>query len=74
MRNIILKPVSLFIFYAFLLSLNVSKLNSQDKSPVLIKVNTSVKTGPVEPIWNGIGGSLGLALTPQGDRLLQTYR
>jgi len=70
MRNIDLKPISLFILSFIILSINVRNLSSQDKSPVMIKVNASVKTGPVEPIWNGIGGSLGLALTPQGDRLL----
>jgi xylan 1,4-beta-xylosidase len=45
--------------------------NSQNRSPVSVSVNSANVIGTIEPIWNGIGGSTGLALTPQGDRLLQ---
>jgi xylan 1,4-beta-xylosidase len=46
-------------------------LNSQTTSPVSIAVNSTSIIDTIEPIWNGIGGSTGLVLTPQGDRLLQ---
>jgi xylan 1,4-beta-xylosidase len=39
-----------------------------------IAVNSRVITGTIEPIWNGVGGSTGLALTPQGERLLHRIR
>jgi xylan 1,4-beta-xylosidase len=35
-----------------------------------IIVNSTVIIDTIEPIWNGIGGASGLALTPQGERLL----
>jgi xylan 1,4-beta-xylosidase len=71
MKNIVIKPF-LFLNLVFIALLVTSiELNSQNKPHVSINVNSAVTTGPVEPVWNGIGGSLGLALTPQGDRLLQ---
>ena len=47
------------------------KLKSQPKNPISVTVDASKAIGQIEPIWNGIGGNLGLALTPQGERLLQ---
>ena len=45
--------------------------NSQTTSTLSISVNSANVIDTIEPIWNGIGGSSGLALTPQGERLLQ---
>ena len=45
--------------------------NSQIISTVSVSVNSDNVIDTIEPIWNGIGGSSGLALTPQGERLLQ---
>jgi xylan 1,4-beta-xylosidase len=39
-----------------------------------ITVDSKIITGTIEPIWNGVGGSTGLALTPQGERLLHRIR
>lgn len=36
-----------------------------------INVNAKKVTDTIAPIWNGIGGASGLALTPQGERLLK---
>ena len=44
---------------------------SQIISPISITVNTEYVTDSIEHIWNGIGGSLGLVLIPQGERLYQ---
>ncbi len=72
MRSTLLfKQFLVFPVILIILSLNNNDLKSQNRSPVSIMVNTTVTTGTVEPIWNGIGGALGLALTPQGDRLLK---
>jgi xylan 1,4-beta-xylosidase len=40
-------------------------------SEIWVTVNSVNVTDTIDPIWNGIGGSSGLALTPQGERLLQ---
>ena len=71
MKNIIFKPFLAFLFVFIILLVTSLESDSQIKSQVKIKVNSAVTTGSVEPVWNGIGGSLGLALTPQGDRLLK---
>ncbi len=71
MRNIEFKPFLFFHLVFIILSVTNHELYSQTKSPVSIEVNAEIITGQVEPVWNGIGGSLGLALTPQGDRLLE---
>jgi len=39
-----------------------------------ITVDSKNIIGTIEPIWNGIGGSTGIALTPQGQRLLRRIR
>ncbi|HLF32799.1 MAG TPA: hypothetical protein VI583_01100 [Cyclobacteriaceae bacterium] len=41
------------------------------ESVTTIIVDATKSIGTIEPIWNSLGGNLGLALTPQGDRLLQ---
>ena len=71
MKNFVFKPFLFLNFVFTILLVTSNELNSQNKPHVSIKVNSVVTTGPVEPVWNGIGGSLGLALTPQGDRLLK---
>lgn len=43
----------------------------QSKPEVSVSVNAGQVTGKIEPIWNGIGGPLGLSLTPEGDQLLK---
>ena len=79
------KLPGLFILYILLIStinLNAQAVyktkntqndhtEGQNNSRVSITVNATNAVGSIEPVWNGIGGSLGLALTPQGDRLLQ---
>ncbi len=54
-----------------LVILSNASLNAQTSYPVSISVNALNVIDTIEPIWNGIGGSTGLALTPQGERLLQ---
>ena len=44
---------------------------SQDNSQVSVVVDAGQVTGTIRPVWNGIGGPLGLSLTPEGDRLLK---
>lgn len=46
--------------------------NSQTSHSIDINVDATDVIGTIDPIWNGIGGSLGLAMTPQGERLLKT--
>lgn len=36
-----------------------------------ITINSRIVIDTIDPIWNGIGGASGLALTPQGERLLK---
>ena len=57
------------ILVVFLISV-LQELRSQSHD-IQITVNPAIVTDTIEPIWNGIGGSSGLALTPQGERLLQ---
>jgi xylan 1,4-beta-xylosidase len=71
MRNIVFKPFLFYLLVFIIRLVNIHELNCQNKSQVSIQVNTTITTGSVEPVWNGIGGSLGLVLTPQGARLLQ---
>ena len=71
MKNFVFKPFLLFLLVFIILLVTNNESDSQTSSQASIKVNSEVKIGTIEPIWNGIGGSLGLALTPQGDRLLQ---
>jgi xylan 1,4-beta-xylosidase len=71
MLNTLFKPFLFFHIVVSIILINITELYSQNKSPVSIKVDAEVTTGPIEPVWNGIGGSLGLALTPQGGRLLK---
>ncbi|MEO8762828.1 MAG: hypothetical protein ABI416_01015 [Ginsengibacter sp.] len=40
-------------------------------SEIRVTVNSANVIDTIGPIWNGIGGSSGLALTPQGERLFQ---
>ena len=70
--NIYKKATIIVLLISFSnLFLCVKELKSQSKPPVSITVNTSSVIDPIEPIWNAVGGSLGLALLPQGERLLE---
>ena len=71
MRLNFIRSLRVFIFVFSSLLLFGDEINSQSKYPVLITVNSTDVTGPAEHIWNGIGGSLGLALTPEGEQLLE---
>ena len=55
----------LFVTFSSLIS------NSQSTSSISINTNYSDVIDTIGPIWNGIGGSTGLAMTPQGERLFQ---
>jgi len=50
---------------------SVHQLSRSQPSEILVTVNSANVIDTIGPIWNGIGGSSGLALTPQGERLLQ---
>ena len=71
-----MKALKIAVFLILLFSFSSpifygEKIQPQIKSPISITVNASNVIGLIEPIWNGIGGNLGLAITPQGERLLQ---
>ncbi len=55
----------LFLTFSSLIS------NSQSTSSISINVDYANVIDTIGPIWNGIGGSTGLAMTPQGERLFQ---
>ena len=66
--------VSVVLLYAQPVNTNLAKTGyfneNQNHDDVSVSVNAAHVTGEIEPVWNGIGGPLGLSLTPQGNRLL----
>jgi len=59
--------------FVLMLLIPFNSLLSHSQSPSSISIHTDYAAviDTISPIWNGIGGSTGLAMTPQGERLLQ---